>query len=96
MLPDIAKAPEIDYKNNPDGEMIPNWKEKDRMKAVRSEYLMMLVFTLVISACASQPKNQIMLMPAPDVFDQGEWDPFTDRNPIFGKAPRPAVTFWRH
>jgi hypothetical protein len=23
-----------------------------------------------------------MLMPAPDVFDQGDWDPFTDRNPI--------------
>ena len=23
-----------------------------------------------------------MLMPAPDVFDQGDWDPFTDRDPI--------------
>jgi hypothetical protein len=23
-----------------------------------------------------------MLMPAPDVFDQGDWDPFTDRDPV--------------
>ena len=23
-----------------------------------------------------------MLMPAPDVFDQGAWDPFTDQDPI--------------
>jgi esterase/lipase superfamily enzyme len=52
------------------------------MKTVRLDYLMMLVVVLVFSGCASQPKNQIMLMPAPDVFDQGEWDPFTDRNPI--------------
>ena len=52
------------------------------MKTVRLNYLMMLVVVLVFSGCASQPKNQIMLMPAPDVFDQGDWDPFTDRNPI--------------
>ena len=52
------------------------------MKIVRLDYLMMLVVVLVFSGCASQPKNQIMLMPAPDVFDQGDWDPFTDRNPI--------------
>ena len=52
------------------------------MKTVRLDYLMMLVVVLVLSGCASQPKNQIMLMPAPDVFDQGDWDPFTDRNPI--------------
>ncbi|MCP4199549.1 MAG: alpha/beta hydrolase [Proteobacteria bacterium] len=52
------------------------------MKTVRLDYMMMLMAVLVLSGCASQPKNQIMLMPAPDVFDQGEWDPFTDRNPI--------------
>ena len=57
-------------------------KEKESMKIVRLDYLMMLVVVLVFSGCASQPKNQIMLMPAPDVFDQGDWDPFTDRNPI--------------
>jgi hypothetical protein len=26
--------------------------------------------------------NQLLLMPAPDVYDQGDWNPFTDRNPI--------------
>jgi esterase/lipase superfamily enzyme len=51
-------------------------------KSVRLEYWIVLVAVLAFSGCASQPKNQIMLMPAPDVFDQGEWDPFTDRDPI--------------
>lgn len=43
---------------------------------------MALVVLLAFSGCASQPKDHIMLMPAPDVFDQGNWDPFTDRDPI--------------
>ena len=37
---------------------------------------------LFLSACASKPVNELMLMPAPDVFDQGDWDPFTDRDPV--------------
>ena len=45
-------------------------------------YLMVLLVSLALSGCASQAKDQIMLMPAPDVFDQGDWDPFTDRDPI--------------
>jgi len=45
-------------------------------------FLMVLMIALFLGACASQPINQIMLMPAPDVFDQGDWDPFTDRDPI--------------
>jgi hypothetical protein len=45
-------------------------------------YLMVFAIVLTLSGCASQPKDQIMLMPAPDVFDQGDWDPFTDRDPI--------------
>ena len=28
-----------------------------------------------LGGCASQPANQLMLMPAPDVFDQGDWRP---------------------
>ena len=52
------------------------------MKKARLDYLTALMFVLALSGCASQPKNQIMLMPAPDVFDQGDWDPFTDRDPI--------------
>jgi hypothetical protein len=39
------------------------------MKTVRFDSLMMLLAVLVLSSCASQPKNQIMLVPAPDVFD---------------------------
>jgi esterase/lipase superfamily enzyme len=62
--------------------MTINKKEKHRMKTVRRNYLMVLMFVLALSGCASQPKNQIMLMPAPDVFDQGDWDPFTDRDPV--------------
>ncbi len=42
----------------------------------------LLGLVLFLSACASKPVNEIMLMPAPDVFDQGNWDPFTDRDPI--------------
>ena len=49
--------------------------------AIRN-FLMVFVAVLALSSCASQPKNQILLMPAPDVFDHGDWDPFTDRNPI--------------
>ena len=52
------------------------------MKTARRVYLTMLSVVLILSGCASQPKDQIMLMPAPDVFDQGEWDPFTDRDPV--------------
>jgi len=54
---------------------------KDRRKN-RRFYLMVLLLAMVISGCASQPINQILLMPAPDVFDRGDWDPFTDRDPI--------------
>ena len=43
---------------------------------------MVLLVALVLNSCASQPKDQILLMPAPDVFDRGDWDPFTDRDPI--------------
>ena len=62
--------------------MMINKKGKHCMKTVRWDYQIVLMFVLALSGCASQPKNQIMLMPAPDVFDQGEWDPFTDHDPI--------------
>ena len=45
--------------------------------------LILLVLVIGLSACASEPHDQLMLMPAPDVFDQGNWDPlFTDHDPI--------------
>ena len=52
------------------------------MKTAQLNFLMVLMVLLAINGCASQPKDQILLMPAPDVFDQGDWDPFTDRDPI--------------
>jgi len=44
--------------------------------------VVVLVMMLLLSACTSKPKGHLLLMPAPDVFDKGDWDPFTDRNPI--------------
>ena len=52
------------------------------MKTDRWACLVVLIFVITLSGCASLPKDQIMLMPAPDVFDQGDWDPFTDRDPV--------------
>jgi len=49
---------------------------------VRHQTLIVLVLVTSLSGCASQPVDQLMLMPAPDVFDQGDWDPFGDRDPI--------------
>ena len=45
-------------------------------------FIGVLMLALFLNACASMPVNELMLMPAPDVFDQGDWDPFTDRDPI--------------
>ncbi len=44
----------------------------------------LLAITLLFSlaACAKKPLNQIFLMPAPDVYDAGAIDPFTDIDPI--------------
>ena len=36
----------------------------------------------MLGSCASMPVNQILLMPAPDVYDAGIYDPFTDHDPI--------------
>ncbi len=44
--------------------------------------LIVLLMMLSLSACTSKPKGQVMLMPAPDVFDKGDWDPFPDHDPI--------------
>ena len=55
---------------------------KHRMKTNRLGYLTVLMVVMTLSGCGSLPINQILLMPAPDIFDQGDWDPFTDRDPI--------------
>lgn len=43
-------------------------------------YSVIMLFSL--TACAGKPLNQIFLMPAPDIYDAGAIDPFTDSNPI--------------
>ena len=52
------------------------------LKKTRQSFLTVLVVLLALSGCALRPKDQIMLMPAPDVYDLGDWDPFRDRDPI--------------
>ena len=49
---------------------------------LHSLLLAILVVVAGAAGCASPPRNRIALMPAPDVFDQGAWDPFTDQDPI--------------
>jgi esterase/lipase superfamily enzyme len=47
-------------------------------------YNLVLLFILLFSltSCAKSPLNQIDLMPAPDVYDSGAINPFTDTSPI--------------
>ena len=54
----------------------------DKITNGHRTWLAVFLMAWALIGCASQPKDQIMLMPAPDVFDQGDWDPFTDRDPI--------------
>jgi len=44
--------------------------------------LLFIALLLNLTACAGKPLNQIFLMPAPDVYDAGAIDPFTDFDPI--------------
>ncbi len=45
--------------------------------------LLILALLFSLTACGSkQPINQIFLMPAPDVYDAGAINPFTDTDPI--------------
>jgi len=44
--------------------------------------LLAIAVFLTLTACGGKPINQIFLMPAPDVYDVGAIDPFTDFNPI--------------
>ena len=54
--------------------------------------LLAIALFLNLTACAGKPINQIFLMPAPDVYDSGAIDPFTDTNPI-EKSPYEGILF---
>ena len=45
-------------------------------------YVLALLLIFNLAACAKKPVNEIFLMPAPDVYDAGAIDPFTDTDPI--------------
>ena len=45
-------------------------------------YALVLILIFNLAACAKKPVNEIFLMPAPDVYDAGAIDPFTDTDPI--------------
>lgn len=45
-------------------------------------YFLVLLLIFNLAACAKKPVNEIFLMPAPDVYDAGAIDPFTDFDPI--------------
>jgi len=50
------------------------------MKILRTfEWLFLIV---AIAGCAGRPLDQILLMPAPDVYEEGKIDPFIDNDPI--------------
>lgn len=44
--------------------------------------VLILILIMGLTACATQKANEINLMPAPDVYDEGTVDPFTDTHPI--------------
>lgn len=54
----------------------------------------LLIFVLLagLTACATQKVNEINLMPAPDVYDEGAVDPFTDTHPI-EKIPYEGILY---
>jgi esterase/lipase superfamily enzyme len=45
-------------------------------------YILAVLFLFSLTACGGKKLNEIFLMPAPDVYDAGAIDPFTDFDPI--------------
>jgi esterase/lipase superfamily enzyme len=54
--------------------------------------LLIFVFILALTACSTKKLNEINLMPAPDVYEGGAVDPFTDTDPI-GKIPYNGILY---
>ena len=46
------------------------------------ELVFLFAFLIILTACARPQSNQINLMPAPDVYDSGGINPYTDTSPI--------------
>ena len=43
---------------------------------------LLIIFIIFLSGCATDRPYEIELMPAPDVYEKGLIDPFSDRNPL--------------
>lgn len=54
--------------------------------------LLTFAFILGLTACSTKKLNEIDLMPAPDVYEEGAVDPFTDTNPI-EKIPYQGILY---
>ncbi|MGB2690124.1 MAG: alpha/beta hydrolase, partial [Desulfobacterales bacterium] len=54
--------------------------------------LLTLVLIAGLTACSTKKFNEINLMPAPDVYEKGAVDPFTDTNPI-EKIPYKGILY---
>jgi len=74
-----------------------DWLNK---KELRSEFVRILILhlmaglflLLILSACAGNKPYEINLMPAPDVYEKGKIDPFSDTNPI-KKIPYSGILY---
>jgi hypothetical protein len=51
-----------------------------RVLTIANAFLILLI--IYLSGCATDKPYEINLMPAPDVYEKGLIDPFSDRNPL--------------
>ncbi len=57
-------------------------------------WFLALILLFNLAACAKkQPNNQLFLMPAPDVYDTGAIDPFTDTHPMKEDVPYGGILY---
>ncbi len=47
---------------------------------------------IILPACGGTPVNQVLLMPAPDVYEEGEIDPFIDNDPV-SRGVHPGILY---
>jgi esterase/lipase superfamily enzyme len=63
-----------------------------RMLNMIRNRLYLLAATVLLASCGSQQPFAIDIMPAPDVFDEGNIDPFADATPI-GELPYSGILY---
>ena len=53
-----------------------------RLKDVLVGALIHISLIAILTGCATDKPNELNLMPAPDIFNNGAWQPFSDASPI--------------